>query len=127
LAEKYKNNVEDFYASKNASKEKSASRVRVEHNLAESQLLADSSDQKEYLSVHYNNPNISKIYGNASKDYWGELNQSVRQLKFTQQPTFTTEIEDRPDRETTDKLQQTLARWKQHAVEAEQNKIQQLG
>lgn len=95
MAQKYKNSVQNFYASKNgskhASREKSYSRVKVNQELSESQLLP-GTEQKEYLSVHYNNPNLSKIYGNASKDYWAELNQSVRQLKFTQQPTFSTEV-----------------------------------
>jgi hypothetical protein len=133
LAEKYKNNAEDFHASKNASKnasrEKSGSRVKLNNELAESQMLPGGAE-KEYLSVHYNNPNLSKLYGNASKDYWAELNQSVRQLKFTQQPTFSSDGEERQglERESApDKLQQTLARWKQHTAESEQAKIQQLG
>lgn len=70
MAEKYKNSAEDFYASKNtskhASREKSISRVKMSQDLAESQLLPEG-EQKEYLSVHYNNPNVSKVYGNVSK------------------------------------------------------------
>jgi hypothetical protein len=70
MAEKYKNSVEDFHGSKNtskqASREKSISRVKMSQELTESQLLPEG-EQKEYLSVHYNNPNFSKVYGNASK------------------------------------------------------------
>lgn len=69
--------------------------------------------------MHYQNPNVSKVYGNASKDYWAELNQSVRQLKFTQQPLFATEPEERPGSEKgkeVAKLQATLARWKQNSI-----------
>jgi hypothetical protein len=38
----------------------------MSQELTESQLLPEG-EQKEYLSVHYNNPNFSKVYGNASK------------------------------------------------------------
>lgn len=91
-AEKYKNSLDDL-SSKHVSREKSQSRVKVSQDLAHSRLLPPGeAEQKEYLSLHYNNPNQSKAYGNASKDYWAELNQSVRQLKFSQHPMlFATE------------------------------------
>jgi hypothetical protein len=49
MAEKYKNSVEDFHGSKNASKhvsrEKSFSRVKMNQELAESQLLPDGEQK----------------------------------------------------------------------------------
>ncbi len=49
MAEKYKNSVEDFHASKNvsknASREKSFSRVKINQELAESHLLPDGEQK----------------------------------------------------------------------------------
>jgi len=40
--------------------------------------------------VHYNgNQNSSKIYNNNSKDYWTELNQSMKHLKNSDQHFLT--------------------------------------
>lgn len=54
-------------------------------------LEVPQNDQREYLSTHNNN--ISKIYGNASKDYWAELNQSVKQLKVSEHIQFLDDLE----------------------------------
>ena len=96
-AQKYKNQT-DANLSKTASREMSFNKYKPHNDLTESHYLSTNQvknlqyeNPKQYLSVYYNgNQNPSKIYNNNnSKEYWTELNQSMKQLKNSDQHFLT--------------------------------------
>lgn len=80
-----------FEKNDNSKEYLSAANMNINQSNLYNNVSNNINQSNLYKNISKDNMNISKQYNNTSKDYWMELNQSLRQFRATEVTHFATE------------------------------------